>query len=146
MKKTCYNPECAEENPQPLENFHKQSIGKHGRNARCRVCVTAAQLKREMVNPSTRYNRRDNHYKRTYGISIKHFEMLLAAQDGKCAICGTTDSGNPRTGHLVVDHIHGTHRPGNVRGLLCSVCNQTLGLMDDDAARIRKAADYLEAR
>lgn len=50
-----------------------------------------------------------------------------------CAICG-----QPKE---VLDHDHST---GAVREPLCNNCNRTLGLMADDPARLRAAADYLE--
>ncbi|QOC59453.1 endonuclease VII [Microbacterium phage AnnaLie] len=52
-----------------------------------------------------------------------------------CAVCGATHK------RFHVDHDHAT---GQVRGLLCGPCNQTLGLMQDDPARLRAAAAYLE--
>jgi hypothetical protein len=42
---------------------------------------------------------------------------------------------------LVVDHSHET---GAVRGLLCHNCNRALGLIHDDAAVLRRAAEYIE--
>lgn len=84
---------------------------------------------------------------RTYGLSLEGFETLLAAQGGLCAICrvdmeSLADSpfGKPRTG-VCVDHNHDT---GKVRGLLCSACNKAIGLMKDNAVRLRAAADYLD--
>lgn len=64
---------------------------------------------------------------------------MFKAQGGRCAICsgvGTQRGGRP----LGVDHDHTTL---NVRGLLCSNCNTTLGLMGDDAERLNLAAAYL---
>ena len=36
------------------------------------------------------------------------------------------------------------HRTGEWRGLLCSRCNQAVGLFADNPALLRRAADYLE--
>lgn len=73
-----------------------------------------------------------------YGLSWDEYELLLACQDHRCAICG----GLPRKHALSVDH---DHKTGEVRGLLCSRCNhKLLGSANDDPARLRKAADYLE--
>lgn len=75
-----------------------------------------------------------------YGLSQERYEALLAAQDGRCAICRTDDwPGKDHRPH--VDHCHET---GRVRGLLCDFCNRGLGLFGDDPARLRAAADYLE--
>lgn len=43
---------------------------------------------------------------------------------------------------LAIDHDHET---GEVRGLLCSACNTSIGLLGDDLGRIEAAALYLES-
>lgn len=139
--KTCYNEECPEENPQPLTNFHKQSTGKYGRNARCRVCVTTAQCDREKTNSKTNRRRRNSHYIRKYGITLAQYEMMLEAQDGRCAICSIhEDDLEGRIELLVVDHCHETDA---VRDLLCDPCNKVLGLFKEDIQRFLKGALYL---
>jgi hypothetical protein len=49
---------------------------------------------------------------RTYGITSEQFDGLLAAQNGRCAICAKS----PGAKAFAIDHDHGT---GKVRGLLC---------------------------
>jgi len=73
-----------------------------------------------------------------YGLTPEQYDALLAEQDGKCAICRTDDW--PGKG----PHVDHEHETGKVRGLLCGKCNVALGNMDDDPARLRAAADYLE--
>lgn len=59
---------------------------------------------------------------------------MLAAQQGRCAICGR----EPRSGkHLHVDHDHDT---GRVRGLLCFSCNAAIGQLHHDVDRVMRAA------
>lgn len=53
-----------------------------------------------------------------------------------CAICGAAPPS-------VVDH---DHTSGRVRGPLCAGCNHVLGRAHDDAAVLRAAAAYLDAR
>lgn len=75
-----------------------------------------------------------------YGITTEEYDALMEVQGGACAICGSTEwPGKNNTPH--VDHCHTT---GKIRGLLCGKCNVALGNMDDDPARLRAAADYLE--
>ena len=74
-----------------------------------------------------------------YGITMDDFDAMLEAQDGRCAICPATRPGGRGAWH--VDHCHDT---GIVRGLLCSNCNRGMGLLGDDPATLRAAADYLE--
>lgn len=73
-----------------------------------------------------------------YGLTITEFKVLLDARGGSCGICGTSDWGikGPQ-----IDHDHET---GAVRGILCVNCNNALGRMHDDTARLRAAAAYLE--
>lgn len=46
--KHCSNPNCKQNNPQPLNNFHKDSHKKDGLRSRCKACeLEAARLYRE---------------------------------------------------------------------------------------------------
>jgi Recombination endonuclease VII len=60
---------------------------------------------------------------RKFGITPEQYEAMLHRQNGVCALCH-----NPPNGiRLAVDH---DHRSGKVRGLLCTRCNQTLGMVE----------------
>jgi hypothetical protein len=74
-----------------------------------------------------------------YKITATEVDAFLSQQGGGCAICGTTDWGNGGT--PAVDHCHGS---GRVRGILCVHCNAAIGQVNDDPARLRAAAEYLE--
>lgn len=60
---------------------------------------------------------------------------MEAAQQGHCLICREFVGDG-----LVVDHCHTT---GNVRGLLCDLCNKGLGAFRDDPRRLLAAIRYL---
>lgn len=85
---------------------------------------------------------------RTYGITIKDYDLLREAQGYSCAICDRHESEintRGRTGHnryrlLVIDHCHETDE---VRGLLCHDCNVMLGNAKDDPDVLLKAVEYL---
>ncbi len=81
--------------------------------------------------------KRANELKHRYGISLEQYELILASQNGVCAICRKKPKGL-----LCVDHCHTT---GMVRGLLCTKCNTALGFYDDDPDRTQAATDYLRA-
>lgn len=73
-----------------------------------------------------------------YGMTVEDYQLILAAQDGLCAICKM----KPRTKRLHVDHCHKTSK---VRGLLCSVCNSgVLASAKDNPEILRAAARYLD--
>lgn len=81
--------------------------------------------------------------RREYAMDEGDYSALLAAQAGRCAICGGVESAK-RGGsskRLAVDH---DHQSGVVRGLLCQSCNTALGLMGDDPSRLLLAVEYLK--
>ena len=82
---------------------------------------------------------RRSHLRREYGMTVTDYENLFKAQQGKCAICGTTDPFPSPC--LCVDHCH---RTGVVRGLLCFNCNISIGRMNDDPALLLAAIRYLK--
>ena len=59
------------------------------------------------------------HLKDRYGITLSQYDTLFDIQGGRCAICHRT----PRKQRLHVDH---SHSSGEVRGLLCLLCNRAL--------------------
>lgn len=76
--------------------------------------------------------------KRRYKITLDHYEELWKAQEGKCAICAKHESLNGK--RLTVDHCHIT---GQVRGLLCYVCNTSLAGFKDDLWILKNALNYI---
>ncbi len=75
---------------------------------------------------------------KTYKQSLAEYNAQLKRQNGKCSICGQP----PKRGRLlVVDHDHAT---GEIRALLCDMCNYGLGMFKDDPELMRTAAKYIE--
>jgi hypothetical protein len=138
--KSCFNPECPEDNPQPLANFHKQSTGKLGVRSRCRTCHNEDM--RDRHTPEIRRVKTLSQYvlpngeRMTPGI----FDRMVEEQEGKCAICSSTDP-KTRHGQWEVDHCHKTN---TVRALLCKPCNIGIGMFFDQPVPLLKAAIYLE--
>tara|TARA_B100001059_G_C17453368_1_gene388534 strand:+ start:117 stop:596 length:480 start_codon:yes stop_codon:yes gene_type:complete len=74
-----------------------------------------------------------------YGLTTTEYDNMLREQNGVCAICG---SDNPRGKNVfVIDHNHDT---GEVRGLLCDMCNKGIGCLGDNLDKLRSAVLYLE--
>lgn len=78
------------------------------------------------------------HIARRYGLTAEEYRRRVAAQQGRCAVCGCEPGDGKR---LHVDH---DHESGVIRDLLCGPCNHALGHAKDDPARLRALADYLE--
>lgn len=78
------------------------------------------------------------HLANRYGLTLDEYRRRVAAQQGRCAVCGSEPGEGKR---LHVDHDHGS---GAIRDLLCGPCNHALGHAKDDPAKLRALADYLE--
>ncbi|MEQ1354518.1 MAG: endonuclease VII domain-containing protein [Candidatus Acidiferrum sp.] len=111
---------CNRGHPFNAENTYEYLNGKYV-NRSCRICA----------------RERNTFRQRLYGVPLEVYRAKLAAQDGRCAICG----GPPGKRSLNVDHDHAT---GQVRDLLCAACNTGIGALRDDPELMRKAAEYIE--
>ncbi|TDH36319.1 hypothetical protein E2A64_10165 [Pseudohoeflea suaedae] len=83
-------------------------------------------------------SRREARLKKKYGITNSEYSELAKEQGGKCKIC-TQYPVNDQPLH--VDHCH---KSGAVRGLLCSRCNQAIGLLCEDVSLFMAAAEYIK--
>jgi hypothetical protein len=90
---------------------------------------------RQRPKERTRHNR----LKVAYGITLEEYNQKLLDQGGRCAICGKEHADSLRR-NLNVDHCHTT---GEVRDLLCSRCNLTLGKFEDRIELFQAAIAYL---
>jgi hypothetical protein len=101
----------------------------------------------EGIEGKTRAHCRKCNILRRMGITSKEYYAILESQNGHCAICSATESNNGR--ELVVDHDHGCCGPKKackncIRALLCDPCNTAIGMLKDNSALAKRAADYLE--
>ena len=82
---------------------------------------------------------------KTFGVSPKVFDEMLAKQGNKCGVCGIDHDQYKSTSHrnkcFAVDHCHAT---GDIRGLLCDKCNRALGYFKDSKKMLLSAIHYLE--
>lgn len=128
--KTCKN--CGE--TKSLSSFNKATKSKDGKQAYCAICANKKNVEWNSKNVE---RKKGTHLKRTYGIDLYEYHAMLKEQQGVCAICYKPEIDKD----LAVDHCH---RTGQVRGLLCYMCNTSLGKMEDSPDRLRRAAAYLE--
>ena len=140
----------------PLSEFNKDSSAKDGLQHWCRQCQKEydaerapkyREKNREEIRARNRvyYSKNKDIYsdyrlKRTFGISLVDYDAMLEAQGGGCAICGQTPKEEGR--RLCVDH---DHKTGEVRGLLCNICNRCIGFLQDDSELCRQMMLYLRS-
>jgi hypothetical protein len=129
----------------PFELFHKHPTTKLGVTSACKECMykTLKDFRKtsEGKEKAKEY-RRKSLLKSRYGITAEEYDALLEKQNGKCAICGSSNGGGRGlNSRLAVDHNHST---GEVRGLLCSMCNQGIGMFKDNPEILEIASSYLK--
>lgn len=134
--KTC--PNCNEE--KELFEFYKHNRnGGDGYQCWCKVCMNSRERQKKTSEQYRKYD-----LKSKFGITQKDYEEILESQNGVCSICGCEESVSHRykegSQNLSIDHCHKT---GNIRGLLCSNCNQGLGRFKDKPKLLLKAIEYL---
>lgn len=134
--KRCHG-ECGRE--LPIGSFPAIKRSSDGRHHWCYECIR--RYKKQWAAEHPGYHRK-RYLERTYGITLEQYASMIAAQDGKCAICGTTDPGGVKGGLFAVDHDHETNE---IRGLLCFHCNTGLGHFEDNTDRLEAALRYLQA-
>lgn len=108
----------------------------------CIVVTSSALAKWRKDNPEKyAVHLRRSLLKRKYGLTLGDYGRMLAEQGGTCAICGAGPDSerNHRFTSLAVDHDHET---GQVRGLLCSMCNRGIGVIGDH--NLAAAAAYIQ--
>lgn len=113
----------------------------YGKDPRCIECVKGhvqrwrdrrTYKRRESDNQYLKNWREENkktvrrNWLKRYGVTPEWYEKKFDEQNGKCAICGTTDA--RRRGFFCIDH---RHNDGKVRGLLCIRCNAFVSGFDD---------------
>jgi hypothetical protein len=126
----------------PHEEFHKNTSYKDNIRPYCIPCRRIRELKsyykNKHKNPYDYEKDKDIKLKKAYGISFQEYKEMLHAQNGMCAICGTTDTGKRKA--FAVDHCHTC---GEIRGLLCGSCNTAIGLLKENLETMQKAIDYV---
>ncbi len=154
-------------NPQPPENFSKDRKRPDGLTPHCKSCLKLfrdenkeqrnATIKKWRENNPGKLQkyRKDSAQKncermkqwrvknrlvKLYNITNEDWAKMFEDQGGKCKICFTHAKDLKRG--LCVDH---DHMIGNVRGLLCHVCNKAIGLFKDDVSLMQRAISYVNA-
>jgi hypothetical protein len=129
-----------------LDEFYTHARTKDGKGSWCKKCLMAktAEKRKDPIHKELwkEYGRRSL-LKKRYGITADQYDQMEQDQEGVCAICKVkTNGGRNTNSRLAVDHNHTT---GVVRGLLCSMCNQGIGMFKEDAEIMLTAITYLKS-
>jgi hypothetical protein len=75
-----------------------------------------------------------------FGISLEEYKIILEYQGNKCPVCGKLATDKK---YFDVDHDHET---GEIRGILCSRCNRSLGWYEKCRKEIETYLDTINER
>lgn len=115
----------------PLTAFHIHKSCRYGVEPMCKACRLEKRRQYSRDHPD---RVRNTDLRVRYGITLEQHREMLAVQAGRCAICGRAEK------KLMVDHNHTT---GQVRSLLCHLCNTMIGCARESAEILVRAAAYL---
>lgn len=160
---------CSDKCSEIASRKRKLSVRSTGKKKTCSICRKVKDLSRFGFDKNTRdgYMRQcstcnsarvSNHKNKDQWISrpsyIRHgltnetYSSLLISQNNSCLVCKREFNENLLG---VVDHDHsccsGSHSCGKcVRGILCSTCNQALGLIHDSVDTAENLVVYLKTQ
>ena len=117
-----------------LEVMVKDKRQKHGRANCCKSCGVKRTQKCNHTQPKEYFQNR--HLVKTYGITLQAKEDMY---NGDCPICLRDRAFED----MVIDH---NHKTGEIRGLICTNCNTSLGGFGDNPDTLLRARDYLIQR
>lgn len=126
-----------------LECYAKSGHQRRMRDPSFRAANKARAKKWYADNPEkARLLDANKHLKRSFGITLNDYEILLAGQNGVCALCKNPESvkSKRKVQRLAVDHCHKTQR---IRGLLCFKCNTSIAILEKDSQLLDLIKVYL---
>lgn len=107
-------------------NRHRETRLAHGRDAYNQALIEKPE--------AVKHHSRRSWLGWKYHLTPEKYEKKYDAQDGRCAICRRWFA------RLCVDHNHET---GEVRDLLCRLCNMMVGWIERDSGAAQSALVYV---
>lgn len=111
------------------KEWHKKNKERHAQNA----------TRWNKANPRKVRNYR---FKREYGITHDDYDAILKYKSG-CCICGKQETAKDNFGKVKMLSIDHCHKTNQVRGILCSACNLTLGSSSENITCLFNMIIYL---
>lgn len=124
----------------PIDLFGNERTSLLGKKSRCKKCESVASMAYARRHPERTKARIRRATLKRYGLTPQEYDDLFASQGFACAMCGATKSGG-KSPVFPVDHCHTS---GEVRAILCNMCNLLLGHANDDVGVLKNAIEYLE--
>ena len=104
----------------------------------------AGKIWRSKNQDKVKQYQRTSNLRKKFGLSVEQYEKMAVAQNHVCAICLQPETFIHKTkgqvARLAIDHCHVS---GKIRKLLCANCNRALGLFNDNADILKRAAQYI---
>lgn len=144
----------------PVKSFTKDSSKPDGLKIRCRECSglcykewadknphkikakndkNTKKRQEKYSSPNGRLKYKDMELRRTFGISLEDYHVMLQAQNGVCDIC-KKENPSKKDKYFSVDH---NHKTDQVRGLLCLHCNRGIGCFFENVQIMLNAIEYI---
>jgi transcriptional regulator with XRE-family HTH domain len=120
----------------PEISINPLNMTKRGKS---RKSATKAAYKEKRALGDLEYKRG---YLKKYGLTVETYLKMFQSQNGKCGNIGCNEELRHHGHTTHVDHNHTT---GEVRSLLCSGCNTSLGFLKENDGRILGLANYIKA-
>jgi hypothetical protein len=131
---------CTCKNKYQKDCFYLSNKEKSGYSKVCKFCS-----REKGKNLKYRYPLRNKKNKlKKYGLSIEEYEKMLSSQNGVCSICNKEETRKGKNGKVLPLNVDHCHKTGKVRGLLCHLCNVSLGGFQDSEEILLKAINYLK--
>ena len=125
--------ECFAKRSEYWRQHRKNYLKSYSKSDKFKQSVASYQAKKKAEDPDAWRAR--NKLAR-YNMTLEDYGRILEAQKGLCGIC---ERDIRQKNHI--DHCHET---GEIRGLLCHVCNQGLGAFADSIPGLEAAIEYLK--
>ena len=138
----CWCKECDKNNKKPYYRSEKVRAAERERYlVRCSTPEGKARLfERSRLykqSPKGKFRAWQRYLEKNHGITSETYDLILESQGGVCAICGIAPQSDRRH-HIDHDHVKQV-----IRGILCSKCNQSLGLLNENPELFDRAKEYL---
>lgn len=129
-RKTPYRNYCKDCDSKRRKELYNKKVEYERKQAKKRHWENREVLVKEM---------RLRRLKARYGITVQQYEDLLKSQNYCCPICLLHQDDHRQNMH--VDHDHET---GEIRGLLCAICNRYFTGSQRTEEKFQRAIDYLK--